>query len=98
MDPEEIERHIGKNYQVDLEDIKIKITIEALEIDEDDMPLSLRTEKRRTNGALDTTSLTYSKLQHSQSSARTDDILLNRSQIQKKPRMHAKAKTGMFDK
>jgi hypothetical protein len=98
MDHEDIERHIGKTYQVDLEDIKIKITIEALEIDEDDLPLSLRTEKRRTAGGLDTASLNYSRLQYSQSSAKTDDVLHSRSQVQKMPKMQAKVKTGMFDK
>ena len=75
MDPEEIERHIGKTYQVDLEDIKVKISIEALEIDEDDLPWSLRTEKKKTTSGLDTVSLNYSKLQYSQGSAKTDDVL-----------------------
>lgn len=38
MDPEEIELYIGKTYQVNQEDIKVAIAIEALEIDEDDLP------------------------------------------------------------
>ena len=65
MDPEEIERHIGQNYKVDLEldDIKIKMPEDVLEIDEDDLPMSLRTETKKTVGnAFETASLTYSKL------------------------------------
>ena len=54
MDPEEIENYIGKTYQVNQEDIKVAIAIEALEIDEDDLPQSLRTENKRTAGSLDT--------------------------------------------
>ena len=59
--------------------------------------MSLRTEKRRTGGGLETASLTYSKINYSQSSAKTDDVLYSRSQMSKKPRMQAKKKTGMFD-
>lgn len=63
MDPEEIERHIGKTYQVDLSNIKVEM--DPLEIDEDDLPMSLRTETKKTAGMLETGSLNYSKLQHS---------------------------------
>lgn len=67
MDPEEIERHIGKTYQVDIEDIRVAMPLEALEIDEDDMPLSLRTETKKTAGGLETGTVNYNKLklQHS---------------------------------
>jgi hypothetical protein len=53
MDDEEIEKHIGKNYQVDHGDIELRMHQEVLEINEDDMPLSLRTEKKKNTGKLE---------------------------------------------
>ena len=56
--------------------------------------MSLRTENKNT---LDSTSLTYNKPQNSLNSAKTDDTLLARSQMQRMPKMQAMKKTGMLD-
>ena len=53
MDQEEIEKHIGKNYQVDVEDIEVRMPQELLEINEADLPLSLRTEKKKKIDSLE---------------------------------------------
>ena len=74
MDPEEIEKHIGKNYQVEMADIEIKFPQDPLEINENDMPLSLRTEKKKDIESLELNDKAIN-LQHSVHSSKTDDIL-----------------------
>jgi hypothetical protein len=61
MDPEEIEKHIGKNYRVDIEDIDVNLNQDVLEIDEDNMPMSLRTEKKNRDQGLEE-AVNYTKL------------------------------------
>jgi|DEB0MinimDraft_12_1074336.scaffolds.fasta_scaffold14151_4 hypothetical protein len=62
-----------------------------LEFDENEMPFSLRTEKRKTD-KLDVTPKGVVKGAH-----KTDDTLKDRSFVDKKPKMKAKKGTGMND-
>ena len=81
MDQEEIEKHIGKNYQVDIVDIEVRMPQEMLEINEEDYPLSLRTEKKKNIGSLEVGELEINNLQHSMNSAKTDDVLHTKSKV-----------------